>query len=56
LRAFLRDLLGIARVTAMAEGVTAMTPQDFPQWGVRSSVCLDPDGNPVEIAASLSPP
>lgn len=111
---FYEKLLGIARVTAVAEGITAtfqsgerrftlldaehvpeaagevlggapgaprvtlvfttddvdatferlrkagvvyrMTPQDFPQWGVRSSVCLDPDGNPVEIAASLSRP
>jgi catechol 2,3-dioxygenase-like lactoylglutathione lyase family enzyme len=33
--------------------VYRMTPRDFPQWGVRSSVCLDPDGNPVEIAAPL---
>ncbi len=25
-------------------------PKNFPEWGnVRSSVCLDPDGNPVEI-------
>jgi catechol 2,3-dioxygenase-like lactoylglutathione lyase family enzyme len=24
-------------------------PHDFQEWGVRSSVCLDPDGNAVEI-------
>src|SRR4051812_16547088 len=25
-------------------------PKNFPEWGnVRSSVCLDPDGNPIEI-------
>jgi catechol 2,3-dioxygenase-like lactoylglutathione lyase family enzyme len=28
-------------------------PHDFEAWGVRSSLCLDPDGNPVEIFASL---
>src|ERR1051326_2550727 len=24
-------------------------PRDFHEWGVRSSLCEDPDGNPVEI-------
>jgi catechol 2,3-dioxygenase-like lactoylglutathione lyase family enzyme len=28
-------------------------PHDFPAWGVRSSICLDPDGNPIEIAGPL---
>ena len=28
-------------------------PQDFTVWGVRSSLCEDPDGNPVEIFAPL---
>lgn len=38
------------------EGVEyKIEPRDFPDWGVRSSVCLDPDGNPVEIAATLQP-
>jgi len=31
-----------------------ITPRDFPEWGVRSSVCHDPDGNPVEIARRLA--
>ena len=31
-------------------------PRDFTQWGVRSSLCLDPDGNPVEIAAYFPKP
>ena len=26
-------------------------PRDFDAWGVRSSLCEDPDGNPVEIFA-----
>ena len=30
-----------------------LEPRDFPEWGVRSSLCLDPDGNPVEIAGDL---
>jgi catechol 2,3-dioxygenase-like lactoylglutathione lyase family enzyme len=33
-----------------AAGVTyEVPPHEFEEWGVRSSVCLDPDGNPVEI-------
>ncbi len=30
-----------------------LEPRDFPEWNVRSSLCLDPDGNPVEIAGEL---
>ena len=30
-----------------------LEPRDFPEWGVRSSLCLDPDGNPVEIVGDL---
>ena len=29
-------------------------PRDFAVWGVRSSLCEDPDGNPVEIFAPLA--
>lgn len=47
-------------VDAMHEGLSkqgvayAIPPRDFPEWGVRSSLCHDPDGNPVEIAAPLA--
>jgi catechol 2,3-dioxygenase-like lactoylglutathione lyase family enzyme len=30
-----------------------LPPADFAAWGVRSSLCEDPDGNPVEIFAPL---
>lgn len=34
-----------------AAGVAyTLEPRDFPEWDVRSSLCLDPDGNHVEIA------
>ncbi|MGH7820833.1 MAG: VOC family protein [Candidatus Binatia bacterium] len=33
-----------------------LEPADFTFWGVRSSLCEDPDGNPVEIFAPLSAP
>jgi predicted enzyme related to lactoylglutathione lyase len=37
-----------------AAGVSyAMAPTDFREWHVRSSICLDPDGNPVEIVSPL---
>jgi catechol 2,3-dioxygenase-like lactoylglutathione lyase family enzyme len=31
-----------------------LEPADFAVWGVRSSLCEDPDGNPVEIFAPLA--
>jgi catechol 2,3-dioxygenase-like lactoylglutathione lyase family enzyme len=32
----------------------AVKPHDFVEWHVRSSICLDPDGNPVEIVSPLT--
>lgn len=40
-------------VRLSAAGVRfTIEPRDFPEWGVRSSLCSDPDGNPVEIAGA----
>ncbi len=37
-----------ARLSAL--GITyVIAPQDFPEWGTRSSVCRDPEGNLIEI-------
>ena len=39
-----------------AAGVTyRIEPKDFADWGVRSSLCSDPAGNPVEIYAFRAP-
>lgn len=54
--AFFADDIDAECARLRKEGVPyAIEPKDFPEWGVRSSVCLDPDGNPVEIAAPLQP-
>lgn len=35
-----------------ARGVTyVVEPKEFPDWGVRSSVCQDPEGNLIEIVS-----
>jgi len=43
-----RERLGAAGVEYTIE------PRDFAPWGVRSSLCRDPDGNPVEIFTPLA--
>ena len=36
-----------------ARGVVyPVPPRDFPEWGVRSSVCQDPEGNLLEIVVT----
>lgn len=38
----------------VARGIQyVVEPKDFPEWGVRSSVCRDPEGNLLEI---VTPP
>lgn len=47
------DIDGEYKRLSEAGVVYTLEPRDFPDWGYRSSLCLDPDGNPVEIACPL---
>ena len=38
-----------------AEGIEfAVQPVDLPDWGARIAVCLDPDGNAIELVSPLA--